>query len=845
MKRRWIMILLIITMVLSNSTATWANDLSENDMEDEYIKENDTESVLITETGSNNDAIVYDENVVEETTGIASDAGSLFVDGTETIIGTLQSINLNNFTVKIDDKDYQVDDEFDMGIATEIIYDHENKVVIAMIKENEIISMSDITEVVYPKVKWSTDVSNLTYSDGKVDRKKFTGKASISLNIQEPFTLSDLNKVEDKNLISLTLKDMYLEAIGYGLYFEKGGWFSSNQSSVEIKINETLKPGETKECSFDIYVEDNYVPEYVTQSLAMEAGVTVNGEIYSDMLHIPVGNLDLQREQQEEKEAKRNSTKELSKAVDSLNGLNIAFDDTRLMEYFTRTEVDNIKKCVYLWVSDIIASTSLVHNDDNGVINTIKKKTGLTDDDIMSSVLKKMGVNENALTKVGNTKAMTQIIATGKDGKKYTTYYSLDLRYNAFEGTAPYAGSGTINYYIMVDGRKQKSIASSMIAYTDINIFANQLKKVAESNIKSAYGEVWGKNADKVAEIIVGETFCKILKKATGGTFSDNVFNLFANQTTKYTQKGSLHCPVDVYVYDADGNICGVIKDNVVDPSYNSIYMYVEGIGKYFYLTEDDYTVRFLGNGAGEMQYTVEEYSDDVLLRRIEYHNIPLSNGKEYYGSVPDAVYLDNVVYDLVADTGDIISPSSDSWQDSLEKRVSTNGITLNQSEMTLNIGNEYKLVAGVMPANATNKEFDWTSQDETIASITDEGVVKAIAEGETLIQATTIDGGFVAECRVKVTQKTDKPANIPINAPKPSTGNQSDTPVDNQGQSSVGETSDTLSSALSQTTTNVTKQSRTTSVKTGDTENLILWIILCMFSIGIVIFKLYLNRNN
>ena len=342
--------------------------------------------------------------------------------------------------------------------------------------------------------------------------------------------------------------------------------------------------------------------------------------------------------------------------------------------------------------------------------------------------------------------------------------------------------------------------------------------------------------------MIVGETVCKVLKKRTGGTFSDNVFTLFANQTTNYTKKISVHCPVDVYVYDADGNICGEIVDNIVDSSYSSIYMYVDGTEKYFYLTEDDYTVRFLGNDTGEMQYTVEEYSDASLLRRTEYHNILLSDGKEYYSSIPDAVYLDNIVYDPVMDTGDVVSPSLDSWQDSLEKRVSTNGIALNQSEMTLNIGNEYKLSASVMPENATNKEVEWISKDETIASISDEGVIKAIATGETTIQSMTVDGGFVAECRVIVAKKQDYPLDKPGNgSSRPSTGNLSNKPVDSTNDSTTNVSIDTSAGNSLQTDTNdrYTKQTtKAVSVKTGDNNKLILWIFLCTVSIGIANYK-------
>lgn len=671
-------------------------------------------------------------------------------DSLETIVGTLQSVDLNDFTVKIDDKSYSVSDNFEINTAADIINHHECKTVIVMLVNGEIDKMDDITEAVYPQIKLSTDVKSLTYLNGKIDTNKFDGRVDISCVVKEPYDLTGLEDMVDKELVSVSLDKVRLETFGYGLYFEKGGWFSSNKTTVDIPANVTLSVGESKVYPFEVYVEDDYKPENVTQSLSMQCSISDKGKEYADIMNISVGNVDLQEEQQETKKAGRESSKDLLTAVNTLDGLQIALDKTLLAEYFTSAQIKNIDKCIYTWVSDIIATTDLIHDDENGVIHTIRKKTGLTNDDIMSAVLGKMGVNENVLTKIDNTKAVTQIVATGKKGEKITIYCSLNLGFNAFKGSAPYSGFGTLKYYILDNGHKRESMAKSVIAYTDINAFTNQLQKIAENNIKSAYGEVWGKDANKVAEMLAGETISKVLNKSVG-TFSDNVFTILESPTTNYIRKISVHCPVDVYVYDAEGIICGIIENNVVDPSYDSIYMYVDGDEKYFFLTKDDYTVHFAGNDEGEMTYIVEEYIDDNLIRRIEYNEIPLNTEKEYYSILPDAIYLDQVIYNPVADTGDILNANKDNWQDDLPEQVFVSGVKINQEEITLEIDSEEQLLSNVLPIDATIQLVEWTSQDETIATVTNEGVVKAIGEGETTIQVSTVDGGFLAECKVIV----------------------------------------------------------------------------------------------
>ncbi|MDL2222105.1 Ig domain-containing protein [Parabacteroides sp. OttesenSCG-928-N08] len=82
---------------------------------------------------------------------------------------------------------------------------------------------------------------------------------------------------------------------------------------------------------------------------------------------------------------------------------------------------------------------------------------------------------------------------------------------------------------------------------------------------------------------------------------------------------------------------------------------------------------------------------------------------------------------------------------------VPVEAIELDYSELTLKTGETFTLQATVKPDEATNKLFSWSSADEAIATVDEEGVVTAVSEGVTTITATTEDGEFTATCEVTV----------------------------------------------------------------------------------------------
>lgn len=84
---------------------------------------------------------------------------------------------------------------------------------------------------------------------------------------------------------------------------------------------------------------------------------------------------------------------------------------------------------------------------------------------------------------------------------------------------------------------------------------------------------------------------------------------------------------------------------------------------------------------------------------------------------------------------------------------IPVEGVSLDQTALTLNVGQEAKLMPTVSPANATNKSVEWSVGDETVASVNADGMVTAKKVGETTVTVTA-DGGKTASCKVTVVDR-------------------------------------------------------------------------------------------
>lgn len=80
-------------------------------------------------------------------------------------------------------------------------------------------------------------------------------------------------------------------------------------------------------------------------------------------------------------------------------------------------------------------------------------------------------------------------------------------------------------------------------------------------------------------------------------------------------------------------------------------------------------------------------------------------------------------------------------------------GLKLNKSSITFNqIGDTEQLTATVLPEDATNKDVDWSSSNQSVAIVSN-GLVVCSGSGTAVIYATTVDGDFMATCVVNAAE--------------------------------------------------------------------------------------------
>ena len=83
--------------------------------------------------------------------------------------------------------------------------------------------------------------------------------------------------------------------------------------------------------------------------------------------------------------------------------------------------------------------------------------------------------------------------------------------------------------------------------------------------------------------------------------------------------------------------------------------------------------------------------------------------------------------------------------------RVFVSGVSLNKSTLELIAGRCETLVATITPSDASKPGIQWTSSDDAVATVDENGTVTAIAAGTATITATALDGGSTATCAVTV----------------------------------------------------------------------------------------------
>ena len=123
---------------------------------------------------------------------------------------------------------------------------------------------------------------------------------------------------------------------------------------------------------------------------------------------------------------------------------------------------------------------------------------------------------------------------------------------------------------------------------------------------------------------------------------------------------------------------------------------------------------------------------------------------------VVTAVAEGSTTITVTTEDGDYTDTCAVTVTEASAPEVKVTGVTVAPTELSLKKGQTGTLTATVAPANATNKNVSYSSTKTSVATVSETGVVTAVAKGEATIIVTTEDGGKTAMCSVTVTEDAE-----------------------------------------------------------------------------------------
>lgn len=113
--------------------------------------------------------------------------------------------------------------------------------------------------------------------------------------------------------------------------------------------------------------------------------------------------------------------------------------------------------------------------------------------------------------------------------------------------------------------------------------------------------------------------------------------------------------------------------------------------------------------------------------------------------------------------TADDISGVSGKATVTVNSTIHPTSVSVAPSSSTIYTSDRIYLTATVLPSNANNKVVEWSSSDNSIATVSSSGEVTGIGAGSCTIFATTVDGGITARATITVKGRIFSIGEIPI----------------------------------------------------------------------------------
>lgn len=150
------------------------------------------------------------------------------------------------------------------------------------------------------------------------------------------------------------------------------------------------------------------------------------------------------------------------------------------------------------------------------------------------------------------------------------------------------------------------------------------------------------------------------------------------NDTTssivKRTKVVAIKCPVDVLVYDENGNVVVKIINNILEYCADGIEVCISEGEKYICVpATSEYKIVITATDSGNMDYAIFEYDENGdHVRELKYNDIGLYNGQNFQGSIDKFNFGSSDKYNLITDSKTIYA-DEDNYKLSKDHKYTAN----------------------------------------------------------------------------------------------------------------------------------------------------------------------------
>lgn len=589
-----------------------------------------------------------------------------------TKIGTLTAFDLNQMTLAIDGKSFPVQDDRDIK---DNLKDAVGKQTVFVITSGKV-SYAMPLERVSTRLEAVATVepSTITYQGG-YDLTSVTAKVEVQ-------NVYDVDSWVDKKMLETAI----LQNVP-----ERNGNITLDHADFEIAWGPSEQSSESVE-KFLVFSNDAYEDHFLvndckttidnTTTLALNESVTMSANIavnpnysfdnseYADAF--PEGKTEKNVQVSVEAQGKRWDGKKLQDT--SVCSITARYPDNIISE----EDVLDIAAKAGAELEKINGALSLDLNTMYEVFGLRGEALDQLEKEILSVIVMSNIPEETLEEKISNDivdKVIGKYIPDEFSASTYTVplvyqiatpkYGLITVQFNCEVHTYNLHGKNfalwaTVDYEIL---RSEKPVRADQISgflgqgtRTDVGAFSSAAYSLVEAELKEQYNEVWGNSANQVADFLFND-IVKMIFEEMETTFKDEVWKLLVWPTTN----AKIACPVDVFVYNQNGDLCGSIENDVVTQSSNEFGLSVKGETKYITDLEDLYTIKYVATDNGTMDITLTEFSGcETPARQIAFYNVPLVKEQSYTQNIPEAIQSETEEYSLITSGNKEVSADID-----------------------------------------------------------------------------------------------------------------------------------------------------------------------------------------